>query len=102
MELCLTGRPVKAEEAERIGLVSRVVDADALMDETMKLAGRLAALPGRGLALTKRLLQQTWENDLDEQLAAEAYAQETAGRTEDHFEGVVAFMEKRPPTFTGR
>lgn len=101
MEMCLSGRKVKADEAERIGLVNRVVPADELMDETNKLAAQLANLPGRGLALTKRLLNQSFDNDLNAQLESEAYAQETAGRTEDHYEGVVAFIEKRAPQFKG-
>jgi 2-(1,2-epoxy-1,2-dihydrophenyl)acetyl-CoA isomerase len=50
--------------------------------------------------LTKRLLNQSFENDFKEQLAQESFAQETAGRTHDHFEGVVAFIEKRKPNFT--
>ena len=102
MELCLTGDKVSAAEAHRIGLVNTVVPADALMEETHKVARRLAGLPARGIALTKRLLNESFDNDLLEQLEAEAFAQETAGMTEDHFEGVVAFVEKRKPTFKGR
>ncbi|MHC5004044.1 MAG: enoyl-CoA hydratase-related protein [Planctomycetota bacterium] len=101
MELCCTGQKVGAEEALRLGLVNRLVAADELMSETMSLAGRLAGLPGRGIALTKRLLHQSLTNDMAAQLEAEAFAQETAGRTEDHHEGVVAFIEKRKPSFKG-
>ncbi len=100
MELCLTGRPVKANEALAIGLVNQVVPAEQLDATTQKLATRLASLPGKALALTKRLLNQSFENDFHEQLLAEAFAQETAGKTDDHFEGVVAFIEKRKPNFT--
>ncbi len=100
-ELCFTGDKVDAEEALRIGLVNRVVDADQLMDETRALAKKLASLPSRGLALTKRLLNQSFDNDLEGQLQAEMYAQDTAGRTEDHLEGVAAFLEKRKPQFKG-
>lgn len=102
MELCCTGRKVDAQEAERIGLVNRTVPADDLMDEAKKLAGTMAALPGRAIALTKRLLNQSMTNDLAAQLAAEAFDQETAGRTADHMEGVTAFLEKRKPSFTGQ
>ena len=102
MELCFTGDKVNAEEALRIGLVNRVVPAEKLMEETTRLATRLASLPARGLALTKRLLNQSFDNDLLGQLEAEAFAQETAGMTEDHHEGVVAFIEKRKPRFKGR
>ena len=100
MELCLTGRPVKAEEALSIGLVNQVVPADELEEATNKIATRLASLPAKAISLTKRLLNQSFENDFKEQLAQEAYAQETAGRTHDHFEGVVAFIEKRKPNFS--
>ena len=100
MELCLTGRPVKANEALAIGLVNQVVPAEQLDAATQKVATRLASLPGKALALTKRLLNQSFEHDFHEQLLAEAFAQETAGKTHDHFEGVVAFIEKRKPNFT--
>ena len=66
-----------------------------------KMAGRIAGLPPRAIDLTKRLLNESWTNTLDEQLEAEAFAQETAGLTRDHFEGVTAFLEKRQPAFTG-
>lgn len=102
MEMCMTGRKVDAEEAERIGLLNRVVEHEQFMDETRSLAEKLANLPGRGLALTKKLLHQSYNTDLEHQLAAEAFAQDTAGKTEDHFEGVTAFIEKRKPVFKGR
>lgn len=102
MELCMTGQKVDAPEALRLGLVNQVVAAAELNEAIAKLAGRLAGLPSRAIALTKRLLNQSFQNDLDAQLEAEAYDQETAGKTADHYEGVVAFLEKRKPQFTGR
>ena len=100
MELCCTGRPVKAEEALAMGLVNQVVPSDELEEATNEMAKRLASLPAKAIALTKRLLNKSFENDFGEQLTQEAFAQETAGRTHDHFEGVVAFIEKRKPDFT--
>ena len=101
-ELCFTGDKVDAEEALRLGLVNKVVEPDQLMDETRALAKKLAAMPSKGLALTKRLLNQSFENDFNSQLQAESYAQDTAGKTQDHFEGVSAFLEKRKANFTGK
>ena len=83
-------------------MVNQVVPADELEAATTALAGRLASLPGKALSLTKRLLNESFERDLSEQLDAESFAQETAGKTADHFEGVTAFLQKRAPTFTGK
>jgi len=101
-EMCMTGGKVAADDAERMGLVNKVVSHEKLMEETQALARKLASLPGKGIALTKRLLNESFDNDLDAQLEAEAFAQETAGQTEDHFEGVTAFIEKRKPAFKGK
>jgi 2-(1,2-epoxy-1,2-dihydrophenyl)acetyl-CoA isomerase len=102
MELCMTGQKIDANEALRLGLVNQVVPAAELTAATTKIAGRLAGLPARAIALTKRLLNQSLQNDLDAQLEAEAYDQETAGKTADHYEGVVAFLQKRKPNFQGK
>ena len=100
MELCCTGRKVEADEALAIGMVNQVVPSEDLEEAVAKMAKRLASLPAKAISLTKRLLNQSFDHDLTEQLAQESYAQETAGRTHDHFEGVVAFIEKRKPNFT--
>jgi 2-(1,2-epoxy-1,2-dihydrophenyl)acetyl-CoA isomerase len=102
MELCCTGRPVKSEEALTIGLVSQVASADTFADVIDAFATRLAGLPPQAISLTKRLLDASYGNSLEDQLEAEAFAQDTAGRTADHFEGVTAFLDKRTPEFTGR
>jgi 2-(1,2-epoxy-1,2-dihydrophenyl)acetyl-CoA isomerase len=101
MELCFTGDKIPAAEALRIGLVNQVVPHEELMPKTMELAHRLAKMPTKAIGLTKRLLIQSATNDLSAQLEAEAFAQETAGGTKDHFEGVTAFLAKRQPTFEG-
>ena len=101
LEMAITGRKVKSDEALRIGLVNQVVSDAELMNETMKLANKLAELPPRAIGLTKRAMNAAWSNDLETQLEYEAQLQTTAGQTKDHREGVTAFLEKRPPKFTG-
>jgi 2-(1,2-epoxy-1,2-dihydrophenyl)acetyl-CoA isomerase len=100
-ELALTAEPLSAIDAERFGLVSRVVPGDALLSEAQALATRLAAGAPRALALTKRVLDASWDASLEEQLETEAVLQGEAGSTADHAEGIAAFLERRPPRFTG-
>jgi 2-(1,2-epoxy-1,2-dihydrophenyl)acetyl-CoA isomerase len=100
-ELALLGDPVSAADALRLGLVGRVVAADELATEASAIAARLAAGAPRAIALTKRALDTTWDRDLDAALEYEAHIQDLAGRTKDHAEGLAAFLEKRPPAFTG-
>lgn len=100
-ELALLGEALSAVDAERFGLVARVVAPDALVGEARAVAARLAALAPRALALTKRALQRSWSIDLDEALDDEAWRQGVAGASADHGEGLAAFLEKRPPRFTG-
>jgi 2-(1,2-epoxy-1,2-dihydrophenyl)acetyl-CoA isomerase len=100
-EMALLNEPVRAEEAARIGLIGRVVAADQLLPQARAVAAKLAAGAPRAIALTKRALATTWSRSLDEALDYEAHIQDLAGRTDDHREGMSAFLEKRPPTFTG-
>jgi 2-(1,2-epoxy-1,2-dihydrophenyl)acetyl-CoA isomerase len=100
-ELALLNEPVGAEEAVRLGLVGRVVPADQLELAAREIAERLAAGAPRAIALTKRALAAAWDRDLDSALEDEAKLQDMAGRTKDHAEGMAAFLEKRPPRFTG-
>ncbi|MGH2729771.1 MAG: enoyl-CoA hydratase-related protein [Actinomycetota bacterium] len=101
-ELSATGDPVGADEALRLGLVHRVVAADEFESEWKSLAVQLAAGPTKAYALTKELVNSAAERSLDEQLEAEVAAQTGAGQTQDHLEGVQAFLAKRPPKFSGR
>jgi 2-(1,2-epoxy-1,2-dihydrophenyl)acetyl-CoA isomerase len=100
-ELALTSDPLSAEDAERFGLVARVVAPERLLDESRALAVRLAAAAPVALALTKEALELSWESTLEEQLQTEAELQGRAGETADHAEGIAAFLERRPPRFTG-
>ncbi len=101
-EMCLLGEPLSAEDALACGLANRIVDDELLETTTASMAARLADLPPRALALTKRALAHAWTATLDEQLRYEEFLQQTAGRTADHREALAAFLEKRKPTFEGR
>jgi 2-(1,2-epoxy-1,2-dihydrophenyl)acetyl-CoA isomerase len=101
MELALLGEPLPAADALRLGLVGRVVPADALATEAGAVAARLAAGAPRAIALTKRAINAAWDRDLDAALDFEAHLQDMAGRSKDHAEGLAAFLAKRPPEFTG-
>jgi 2-(1,2-epoxy-1,2-dihydrophenyl)acetyl-CoA isomerase len=101
-ELAFTSDRINAEEAHRLGLVNRVVPADQLGEATQALAQQLAVMPTRAIGLTKRAFNQAVLANMDAWLDYEAHLQEIAGRTEDHKEGVKAFLEKRSATFTGR
>jgi 2-(1,2-epoxy-1,2-dihydrophenyl)acetyl-CoA isomerase len=101
MELCFTGDKVSAADALNLGLVNRVVPPEQLMTATSELATKLAKLPTKGIALTKRLLLQSMSSNLSDMLDAEAEAQEKAALTADHKEGVLAFFDKRTPNFRG-
>jgi 2-(1,2-epoxy-1,2-dihydrophenyl)acetyl-CoA isomerase len=97
-----SGRRLTAAEAHAWGLVSEVVEADALAARAAELAQTYAELPTRGIGMTKRLFERASTATLEEQLELEAQLQAAATQTEDFGEGVAAFLEKRPPRFSGR
>ena len=84
------------------GLVSEVVPDDQLAGRALERATELAAMPTRGIALSKRLFDHAEHTTLEEQLELEAQLQAAATRTHDFAEGVAAFLEKRDPRFEGR
>jgi 2-(1,2-epoxy-1,2-dihydrophenyl)acetyl-CoA isomerase len=100
-EWLASGRRLTAAEAHAWGLVSEVVVGDGLPARAAEVAAELAALPTRGIGMTKRLIEHALDASLEEQLAREAQLQAAATQTDDFREGVAAFLEKRPPRFTG-
>jgi len=101
-EWMTSGRRLTAAEAHAWGLVSEVVEADKFAARAGELAAQLAAMPTRGIGMTKRLFDRAGESTLEEQLELEAQLQSVATKTDDFREGVTAFLEKRQPRFTGR
>jgi 2-(1,2-epoxy-1,2-dihydrophenyl)acetyl-CoA isomerase len=97
-----SNRKLSAAEAQAWGLVSEVVAADALAARAAEVAATYAALPTRGIGMTKRLFDHAANATLEEQLELEAQLQAAATQTEDFQEGVAAFLEKRQPDFQGR
>jgi enoyl-CoA hydratase len=102
MDMCLTGRNMDAAEAERAGLVSRVVPLDALLDEAMKAAEQIAAMPPLAAMMNKEMVNMAFETTLDAGLLIERRMFQVLTATEDKTEGMTAFVEKRPGVWTGR
>ena len=99
--MAMLGEKITSKEALDLGMIYKRYPDDQLLDETRKLANQLAQLPTRGLALIKQALNESFGNDLREQLKLESELQTEAGNTDDYKEGVQAFVQKRKPEFTG-
>ena len=100
--LAMSGDKLPAEEAERMGLIWKCVDDAALMDSALALAQRLALMPSRALAETRRLIDAAAPMELADALAHEASTQRELGHAGDFAEGVSAFFAKRKPVFKDR
>jgi|SRR5579862_2996152 len=101
-EYAATGRDIPADEAERVGLVNYVYPPEQLEEKTMAIATQFAHAPTKAVGLIKRTMNKALTCDLDELLTYEAYIQQIASETEDHKEGVKAFLEKRKAEFKGK
>jgi 2-(1,2-epoxy-1,2-dihydrophenyl)acetyl-CoA isomerase len=99
--LMMLGDKVSAEEAERMGMIYRVFSDDSFAAESFKLAEKLAQMPTKALALTKKALKWSFSHTFDEQLMNEDKLQQRAAATKDFKEGVDAFLGKRNPNFIG-
>jgi enoyl-CoA hydratase len=99
MEMCLTGRMMDAAEAERTGLVSRVIAADRLLDEAMKVAETIASMSLPIAMMTKEAVNRSYETTLAEGIRFERRVFHAMFATKDQKEGMAAFVEKRPPRF---
>ena len=99
--LMMTAEPVSAKDAESMGMIYKVFSDDSFEEKSWKLVSKLAEMPTKGLGLTKRLLNASYSNNLEQQLDMEDKCQTIAGNSADFKEGVQAFLEKRKPNFKG-
>ena len=102
MELCLTGRMMDAAEAERCGLVSRIIPSDELMEEARSVARKIAAMPRATAMMTKEMVNTAYETPLSQGVMFERRLFHSLFATEDQSEGMEAFVEKRAPHFNNR
>lgn len=99
--LMMLGDKVSAQQAEAMGMIYRCIADEHFAEESKKLVLKLADMPTKGLGLTKRALNASFHNNLEQQLQLEDELQSEAGKTHDYNEGVQAFLEKRKPVFKG-
>ena len=102
MEMCLTGRLMDAEEAERAGLVSRVVPAEELLGDAIKTATKIANLSRPVVLMAKECVNRSYETTMAEGIRFERRVFHSTFATDDQKEGMAAFAEKRTPKWTNR
>ena len=102
MEMCLTGRMMGAEEAERSGLVARIVPAAGLLDDALKTAQAIASMPPMATMINKEMVNIAFETGLAQGLLTERRLFQILTATQDRVEGMTAFVEKRPAQWKGR
>ena len=102
MEMCLTGRMMGAEEAERAGLVARIVPAAELLDDALKTAAAIAAMPPMAAMVNKEMVNIAFETNLAQGILTERRLFQILTATQDKKEGMTAFVEKRPGVWKGR
>ena len=101
LALAMLGDKISAEEAEKMGMIYKMISLESFEEEVNKLAIKLANMPTKALGLIKELFNSSMTNDLESQLALESKLQIEAASSNDYAEGVAAFIEKRQPSFKG-
>lgn len=102
LELAILGEKLSAVKALELGMATKLLTEENWEEEAARFAENVAKMPTKAIGLIKRYTVQSWEASLYEMLEKEAYAQRIAGQTEDHREGITAFLEKRTACFQGK
>ncbi len=100
--LAMLGDKISAEDAEKMGMIYKVIPFENFENDVNQLASKLANMPTKGLGMIKELFNKSMTNNLEDQLALESKLQIEAAQSEDYAEGVAAFIEKRQPNFKGK